>query len=334
MRTSTTIVKIGLLPLVLATAPFVACGDDTGGSANGAAGAAGAAGPAGGGGVTTADGGASDGGGHGEPEAGRGGALAAGAGGAMHGPGGAGAGGVTDPGAGSAGAAGAAGGSSGFNRSVAVVEIEQSQTEIAASCAEGEFMVGGGCDCGDDGNITVSRAGAAQEWLCACDAAPDTGSAYAYVLCSADELAIEVATTAIAASDQEAVATCPEGRVVLAGGVSCGNERSNSANASYPKSLTSWAGECDDIGSEPTVFAYCVAAGALGTTTLVSSSLTEQRTELTCDGVLLAGGCECPTSSEVNATSPASTEASFEWTCDCNGITESEAGAAYLLCAG
>jgi hypothetical protein len=318
---------------------FACSSDDEEGGGVGGAGAAGASG--GGNAAGTAGGGAAGAG------AGNGGAAGSGSGGTggSAGDAGGGNGGETQGGAG-----GDAGASNGWERSVVSATITAQKQLTSAACGGDDVLVGGGCDCGTDGNLAITQGDVGGTWGCACETPSEGGPQNAFAVCEKRALEVEKVRAVIEQDDVEVVATCPSGKAVIAGAVSCGQAGNNALNSSFPKSTAGWAGECEWVeGGDAFVEAYCVGQELVANVVHETVELVEKRTTLACsEGEVLIGGCQCPETHELNATAPSAVAPTFSWVCDCNAIgevlddEEGSAGAAgagavatgtaYLLC--
>lgn len=232
--------------------------------------------------------------------------------------------------AGSAGSAGSSGGggsagSSGLDLSRLTVHerrIEALHADVSMKCPQGSYAIGGGCNCGNDGNITRSLLGSDNDWLCACDSEPEALSTpRAVVVCAPEPIAITTVSAPLTAGDTESTVACPTGRVLIGGGISCSDDGTHSASGAYPKSPSVWAGYCDDLdlAQNPRVIGYCVDAQLFGPVQIQTGNITPpvEGGYINC-GAGLFGGCACDSSWEMNSNEPTDAASGVSWACNCN----------------
>ena len=218
----------------------------------------------------------------------------------------------------------------------AIAPITGVATDTFVACPSNRVRVGGGCKCGDDGNITRHLAGAENKWVCSCDNYSDDKGALAYAYCAVDEATtLGEVSSPIDFEDDEYSASCNAGEVAISGGISCGDEGTATPTSLYPVNATTWTGQCDNILSNPKVTAYCTSSTAKAvsgkSTSVVATNFSGKSGVAKCasTGKLISGGCKCPSSTEMDNSYTADM---VTWNCFCNGGNDSSTSTAYAMC--
>ncbi len=170
-----------------------------------------------------------------------------------------------------------------------------------ASCAEGDVVVSGGCDC--NGQVLIGSRMEDRGWSCACT----SGSGQtAFSVCADDEVTVtSVPKRFPGHKGASADVSCPTGTHLVAAGIYCGfsgatgprgpTGKHGVAQSVLPIDTTDVKGRCTSTrvggANEATLYGYCLAdATADVTLTPVSNA---NRSDCDDQSIVIGGGCQC-----------------------------------------
>jgi hypothetical protein len=204
--------------------------------------------------------------------------------------------------------------------SVVSADISAEEQTFHAACTEGT-RVSGGCQCGTNGELGRSLSDQENSWSCGCDGIGAPAKIYGVCASSAQTMTEVVAT--VTAEHVVITATCPEGKQLLGGGVSCEDDGSDTVSANYPDPTTanSWSGVCrNTLDGDEKVYAYCAAStdtavsGRTFAVTESSANSTTATAQCPSGKSMVTGGCQCPVNVKVRNSY---TSDLVTWTCEC-----------------